>query len=1322
MSEEKKRSLQKLFLSTFSVPNNKATKALLHKFTNSVCFSVRANILSSVERYEQLCIGLMGAADEQAREVGVKMLNIIYDGHVWQKTEAFEPVIRCVGDCFAVEMEISSLGEVNADAVCLQVCMAAHHGDGQRVLFTVTPRVADDKMVVDGLPSFSRCGFVDWRFVYLDQSGLLCPIATGHVSSGRVIVLPKVRADVILEVMVDSNKTFAHYTAKLRDYQRAMGVTTVYVSGACSGASVDELSDRRIPKSSAGGAQGFNALVEEAEKLNMNIIVDADHRVSASSYARRYDSMLCYHVDPTRRFRVPMEGHDGLNMVFQKCATLNYRKKQVWDELLEDMLVWCGRGASGIRLAAAHCAPLILQTDVGEMAKLDPDGHQHYTVEEIFEGLVCLRPTNEAVTFGYYGTESSATYPNPLLVKLAMGTWRKHPEARLLAESYWGRERNALASGFVPQSSELSAALNALNGVSVTPDWRKTQLPAKASVKALYDWFREERSRFPTNSILINASSHHFLPYPLLLQGRGAWATVDLLFFGPDVPSLFDAEALGDCRWWGNPGLMVHDSLGKEIAGHYSHRSRLRSTYRVLRDGGFLPLLTFWGEKSWHDRVFAFARFTADKVAICAINFNDAESVMYVDLSPLEELCDQASSSSSTQKGAMSGMVFKVLDLIDPSAPAKYFVPSEFLKDHHYIALPPYCSLLWGLFVEAMSPGTERTLYEQSFQRLQNKLAKGEDSSCNMIFRELTSSFASVEKFGTVLERLIRLLSPDRRLLFPEQIRQMLYFLSREDRATEGTILSFIKELAGADTEVDSTVKEMAKRIAEANAIGPIVFITPEMGRFSTVGGIGVMVSELTRSLAELGLDVRVISPYYNYDKKGNTGYLEEEGIKWQQNIVTSAGNEFVECGLHVGEEMGVKLYFIHHWKYFSTPYQSGSPSDQLQALVVLAKASLELLCQIHVIPSIVVTNDWFTGLVPAYARHTGSFGSSFAGTTFFHLVHNLEQGYEGKIYVDGNDDLGHLHQMRRELIVESFDGRVTVLNSSKCALLSCNQWGTVSRSYRDDLLKVSPLQYLLNRFPAPFAHLNGIRTKERMEKLEKAGATDHHVAKKMVQEKYFGYSDPNKCLFAFVGRVVLQKGVHLILECARVLLSRPNSQIQIMVCGPANKKDPYASSCAWKMAALCKEYKGSFWADPDLFFTDGSMVNTGADFALMPSLFEPSGIVQQEFFSGGTPVIAFKTGGLKDTVFEYNISTGKGNGLTFESHQFDDLMAAIDRSRKLFNDPENYAKLRENARKSVLDNTVVADAWAREFCRLKQRLWNDPENKEKEKEKAKDK
>jgi len=70
-------------------------------------------------------------------------------------------------------------------------------------------------------------------------------------------------------------------------------------------------------------------------------------------------------------------------------------------------------------------------------------------------------------------------------------------------------------------------------------------------------------------------------------------------------------------------------------------------------------------------------------------------------------------------------------------------------------------------------------------------------------------------------------------------------------------------------------------------------------------------------------------------------------------------------------------------------------------------------------------------------------------------------------------------------------------------------------------------------------------------------------------------------------------------------------------------------------------KFPDNFWADPNAFFSDGALVNLGADFGLMPSLFEPGGVVQHEFFAGGTPVIAFKTGGLKDTVFEYNQNTG---------------------------------------------------------------------------------
>ncbi len=83
-----------------------------------------------------------------------------------------------------------------------------------------------------------------------------------------------------------------------------------------------------------------------------------------------------------------------------------------------------------------------------------------------------------------------------------------------------------------------------------------------------------------------------------------------------------------------------------------------------------------------------------------------------------------------------------------------------------------------------------------------------------------------------------------------------------------------------------------------------------------------------------------------------------------------------------------------------------------------------------------------------------------------------------------------------------------------------------------------------------------------------------------------------------------------------------------------ADSKEEYGKYCADKMKILTNKYPLCFWSSPDQFFNDGPLVNIGSDFSLMPSLFEPGGIVQHEFFCGGTPVIAFKTGGLKDTVF----------------------------------------------------------------------------------------
>ena len=145
---------------------------------------------------------------------------------------------------------------------------------------------------------------------------------------------------------------------------------------------------------------------------------------------------------------------------------------------------------------------------------------------------------------------------------------------------------------------------------------------------------------------------------------------------------------------------------------------------------------------------------------------------------------------------------------------------------------------------------------------------------------------------------------------------------------------------------------------------------------------------------------------------------------------------------------------------------------------------------------------------------------------------------------------------------------------------------------------------------------------------------------------------------------------------------------------------------CANRMWHLKAKYPNSFWAAPEAFFMDGSLINRGSDFGLMPSAFEPGGIVQHEFFVGATPVIAFKTGGLRDSVIEFNPHTNEGSGFTFESYCKEDFTYAIRRAVNVFNNKSQYEMLRLGAEKATMPGEIVCKAWLQEFFRLKNKAY----------------
>lgn len=153
----------------------------------------------------------------------------------------------------------------------------------------------------------------------------------------------------------------------------------------------------------------------------------------------------------------------------------------------------------------------------------------------------------------------------------------------------------------------------------------------------------------------------------------------------------------------------------------------------------------------------------------------------------------------------------------------------------------------------------------------------------------------------------------------------------REDPVLASRLLALCSRIVEiADEEhKDLAPLKAAKTVVDSNKLGPIIFCAPELGRWSTVGGLGVMVDELSIGLADLGQEVWVISPYYERNRKGETGYLARDpaGIDYSGNIKISIGGG-TTIGVHEGVVSGVKVIFLHNAEIFPSPYSDGTPAE----------------------------------------------------------------------------------------------------------------------------------------------------------------------------------------------------------------------------------------------------------------------------------------------------------------------------------------------------------------------------------------------------------
>ena len=275
-------------------------------------------------------------------------------------------------------------------------------------------------------------------------------------------------------------------------------------------------------------------------------------------------------------------------------------------------------------------------------------------------------------------------------------------------------------------------------------------------------------------------------------------------------------------------------------------------------------------------------------------------------------------------------------------------------------------------------------------------------------------------------------------------------------------------------------------------------------------------------------------------------------------------------------------------------------------------------------------------------------------------------------------------------------------INLTRAAFLCADAWGTVSKSYHDELMASAYAPLLKRLGDVGIACDSGVPLAQRRAELKVHGG--HARAKATLQTIFFGVDgvQPSAPLFVFIGRIAYQKGVHLLLDCFPALFQACGGCVQLLVGGLADLSDTYGRRCAEQMHQLRTAYPKHFWAAPHTYFDQGSLASIGADFGLMPSLYEPSGLVREEFFAAGTPLVCSVAGALRDRVAAYDESTRAGTGIRYEAHTHSCLLSALLRAVALYSQSDDYSALRANAHAAACDMADTAWHWS---CEIQRRL-----------------
>lgn len=473
-----------------------------------------------------------------------------------------------------------------------------------------------------------------------------------------------------------------------------------------------------------------------------------------------------------------------------------------------------------------------------------------------------------------------------------------------------------------------------------------------------------------------------------------------------------------------------------------------------------------------------------------------------------------------------------------------------------------------------------------------------------------------------------------------------------------------------------------------------ILMVAAEVSPFAKVGGMADVVGALPQALKELGHDVRVAMPWYTA-VVGNKFPLQPA----LESVTVPMGSDLESASVVQGKlDSTVPVYMVGHEQYFGREKVYGYPDDD-RRFIFFSRAVLEMLKALDWQPDIIHCNDWHTAIIPNWLKTLYAGDPFFARAASVYTIHNL--AYQG-ILPDDVLALAGIDQWG--LICPDIVELRNLVDLMARGIYYADAVNTVSESYAEEILtpeygeKLDGL--LRSRKEHLFGILNGIDTKVFDPATDRYVAANYdvdslekRVENKLDLQKICGLPvNGDVPVVGMVTRLARQKGFDLLEPVIGPLLRLNDMQLVLLGTGEA----VYEESFSKLAGTFPDKVHVSIKFDAAL----AQKIYAGSDMFLMPSKFEPCGLGQMIAMRYGSIPVVRATGGLADTVGDFDPRTNVGNGFVFTEYDQFALFGAMVRALESYKYRSTWQEL--------MRRDMLADySWgasARKYAQLYQR------------------